>query len=503
MGPDLENVSPLVTYGLAGLAGLVVLSKLTQKSPLDALPSVGSDGFFGSLTGGLKYMTNASDIIREGYVQHKGKPFKVAVLYRWQVIVSGQKLADEVRKAPDDELSFLEATNDSLKTEYTLGHEIHNNPYHIPIIRSQLTRNLSALFHDIRDEIVTAFEETLQLKGNEWSAVPAMDAVMQIVCRTSNRLFVGLPLCRDPDWRALNIQFTIDVVKGGAVINLFPRFMSPLVAKYMTTVPTSIKRGMKHLQPIIEERQRYLDEYGTEWADKPNDMLSWLMDEAVGEERSVRNLTQRILTVNFAAIHTSSNSFTQALFNLAANPQYIKPLREEVEAIIEKEGWSKGAMVKMRKVDSFLRETQRFEGIGCLSMGRKALKDVTLSDGTIIPKGTIVAIASHATHRDEAVYDNAEVFEPFRFADLREEEGEAVKHQMVSTSLEYLPFGHGRHACPGRFFAANELKAMLAHVVLAYDVKLENDGPKPQNLNFGSAFAANTKAKVMFRKRQD
>ena len=30
------------------------------------------------------------------------------------------------------------------------------------------------------------------------------------------------------------------------------------------------------------------------------------MDEAEGEERSVKNLTVRILTVNFAAIHTSS-----------------------------------------------------------------------------------------------------------------------------------------------------------------------------------------------------
>ncbi|KAH7926847.1 cytochrome P450 [Leucogyrophana mollusca] len=497
----MENTS-LVTYGLAGLAGLVVVSKLTQKSALDVIPTVGSSGLFGSYLGGLKFMTNASEIVREGYARYKGKPFKVAVLYRWQVIVSGPKLLEELRKSPDDELSFLEATNDSLKVEYTLGHDIHHNPYHIPIIRSQLTRNLAALFPDIRDEIVTAFEETLQLKDNEWKNVPALDAVMQIVCRTSNRIFVGLPLCRDPDWRALNIQFTMDVVKGGAIINLFPTFMAPLVAQYMTTVPASIRRGMKHLRPIIEERQRYLDEYGKEWADKPNDLLAWLMDDAEGRERSVRNLTQRILTVNFAAIHTSSNSFTQALYWLAANPQYIQPLREEVEAIVAKEGWSKGAMVKMRKVDSFLKETQRIDGIGCLSMGRKALKDFTFSDGTFVPKGTIVSVASYATHHDDTVYENADVFEPFRFADLREEEGEAVKHQMVSTNLEYLPFGHGRHACPGRFFAANELKAMLAHIVVAYDVKLEGDGPRPSNLNFGSAFGANPKAKVMFRRRK-
>ena len=35
-------------------------------------------------------------------------------------------------------------------------------------------------------------------------------------------------------------------------------------------------------------------------------MLSWLMEDAVGEERDPRNLTLRILAINFAAIHTTS-----------------------------------------------------------------------------------------------------------------------------------------------------------------------------------------------------
>ena len=35
-------------------------------------------------------------------------------------------------------------------------------------------------------------------------------------------------------------------------------------------------------------------------------MLSWLMEDAVGEERDPRNLTLRILAVNFTAIHTTS-----------------------------------------------------------------------------------------------------------------------------------------------------------------------------------------------------
>lgn len=35
-------------------------------------------------------------------------------------------------------------------------------------------------------------------------------------------------------------------------------------------------------------------------------MLQWLIDAAEGEERTVRALVLRMLTVNIAAIHTSS-----------------------------------------------------------------------------------------------------------------------------------------------------------------------------------------------------
>ena len=56
-------------------------------------------------------------------------------------------------------------------------------------------------------------------------------------------------------------------------------------------------------------------------------------------------------------------SFTHALFHLAAEPHYAEPLREEVERVIKEDGWTKVAMTKMWKLDSFLKESQRINGI--------------------------------------------------------------------------------------------------------------------------------------------
>jgi hypothetical protein len=54
---------------------------------------------------------------------------------------------------------------------------------------------------------------------------------------------------------------------------------------------------------------------------------------------------------------------TQVLYRLIAKPEYVEPLRQEVETVIREEGWTKAAIDKMHKIDSFLRETQRVDGI--------------------------------------------------------------------------------------------------------------------------------------------
>ena len=77
---------------------------------------------------------------------------------------------------------------------------------------------------------------------------------------------------------------------------------------------------------------------------------------------------------------------------------------------------------------------------------RKALVDITLSNGTVIPTGTLCVAAALPTHTDSDNYTNPDVFDPFRFSGMREGEGEGTKHQYVSTSTEYIPFGHGKHA---------------------------------------------------------
>jgi hypothetical protein len=151
---------------------------------------------------------------------------------------------------------------------------------------------------------------------------------------------------------------------------------------------------------------------------------------------------------------------------MSISPEYIQPLREEVESIVKEQGWTKSAIFNMRKLDSFLREAQRLNSFSLskdypsncriphdtrllVAMERQALKDFTFSNGTFIPKGTYVAAVARPVHMDEDIYEDPLTFKPFRFAEAREgadDAKDAVKNQLVTTSLQYLLFGHGKHA---------------------------------------------------------
>lgn len=108
---------------------------------------------------------------------------------------------------------------------------------------------------------------------------------------------------------------------------------------------------------------------------------------------------------------------------------------------------------------------------------RVALKDTALPDGRILPRGSNVMVDSTDLW-NAAVYPEPQQFDAYRF--LRKREAGDSGSQFVQSGPDYHVFGGGRHICPGRFFANNELKLTLAHILLKYDVRLaQGCDPKP------------------------
>ncbi|KAK6216113.1 Metallothionein expression activator [Pestalotiopsis sp. IQ-011] len=126
-----------------------------------------------------------------------------------------------------------------------------------------------------------------------------------------------------------------------------------------------------------------------------------------------------------------------------------------------------------------------------------SIQEVTLSDGTVLPRGSRINL------HGPAIYSAPETFDAARFVRLREEAGSENAWQFVTTNPEHMLFGHGQHACPGRFFAANEVKIALAHMLLKYDWRFVPGETRPAKMSFESSIGVSTSGKIQFRRRKE
>ncbi|KAI9434914.1 cytochrome P450 [Lactarius psammicola] len=464
---------------------------------LEAIPTVGFSDPILSYLSALCFNLDGLPMFKDGYEKTRRGLFKIATFRRWMVLASGPGLIEDVRKAPDDVLSLSASLIDFIQPEYTLNLLDLDHEYLAGTIRSKLTRNIAVTFKEVHEELIISLDGSIPMQGDDWVKVPVVETMQRVICATTNRVFAKIK-----DYLTLNLNIAVNVVKFAAIIGLFPKPLRPIVTRLLSNLPSQIRQEMEFIRPMVEERFARMEEFGDDWDDKPNDMLMWLMSEAKGVERSLEGLARRLLIVNFVAIYTTSLTFTTVFYHLLSNPEYIEPLRHDVETAVAEEGWTKAGMDKMDKMDSFLQESQRVDGPGVLSLIRLALRPFTFSNGVTVPAGTLIAVPTAAIHMDGEIFRNPEEFDGFRFAKLRERDGHAVaRHQATSTSTEYLTFGYGRHACPGRFLAVNEVKALLAHILVTYDIKFEEGKQAPRSFII-NAVRIPGKANVMFRKRQ-
>ena len=100
-------------------------------------------------------------------------------------------------------------------------------------------------------------------------------------------------------------------------------------------------------------------------------------------------------------------------------------------------------------------------------------------------------------------YEDPLRYNPYRFMKMRETPSEESRAHLVSVSPQHFGFGHGLHACPGRFFAANEVKIAMAHILLKYDWKHAEGSADLKPLVIGSNLSHNPAIKLLVRRRKE
>ncbi|GAQ10181.1 fumitremorgin C monooxygenase [Aspergillus lentulus] len=490
---------------LLGTLGFVTLYYTLALSPKRARLPVYSthSGWFGSWYDALDYLRDSPGVLKAGYEEFSkhGRFYQLRTPVRW-VIVIPPKFVDEIRTAPPTHLSAKEAANDVQQAGYTVSPIVEANKFHFRIIKTDLTPSLELKINDLLDEISLVFQQEIGTPA-DWKPVVMARTAHRIATRTANRLLVGVPLCRNEDYLQMSIRYTIDVFGGADKLRAWPDFLKSTVTYFVTNVRERQKVARKHLIPYIKARLEEVEKLQqTSPKSKPVDSLQWVIDAAPSyQERDPERLMYRLLHLNVAAVHTTSVTFLNCVYDLALHTDIHSELRAEIESAVQTDGWTARSLSAMRKLDSFMLESQRLAPIASSQMTRAVIKDFTFSDGTTVPKGSYVLVPMHAMYLDDTIYPEASKFDAFRWSRLREQPGNENRYQFVTTSPTHINFGHGKDACPGRFFAAQEIKLLLAHTLLHYEVRLEDPTGLPKPTWYDRSRQPNQTARVLFRAR--
>lgn len=518
-----EQLTPTAILSAGLLLFCVWRTTFSRKSALPALPIIGYDQkqwFAWPRTLYFAY-TNYRVLYQEAYDNYlsKGQPCIMPEPNDTHVVLPStlsQWLCDQ----PDSILSASDRQNELLQSRYAFPiPKMAEKAHHMAVVKRDLTRRLNGLTGEIWDELEESFKRYWGENTEEWKEVNLMETMMRIVTRTSNRVFVGKEACRNEEYLDLCTSFAQDVPISSIIIRIVPGFLQPLLGPLIALPNRYHQYKIRRILAPEIQRRREIEESGDE--NPPNDFLQWFITYArnnlESEESTVTYLAARIATLNFAAIHTSTFSIVNAITDVVTSSDgksLLKMLQAEIEQVMAEDGgqWNKTSVQRMVKTDSVLRESMRYSTFmtGALQRAVVAKEGITTPDGLHIKQGNWVEVPAWPRHLDSSAYPDANTFTPLRFVDTSTKEngnGTASNSKAkaggglssVDTSPDFLTFSHGRHACPGRFFAANELKLALAYVAMYYEV--EPQVVEPKAIAFGSFMAPNPKLSVRIRRK--
>lgn len=373
------------------------------------------------------------------------------------------------------------------------------------LVRTRLTQNLARLIPQLKEEVeyITATEFP---ECKEWTAVKFQPFSLRCIARTSGRAFVGPAVCRNEAWMDTSINFAVHIFLALVKLQFFPAWLRP-IGQYLVSDLTKIRQDTTNakqmLIPIIEERLRDMECPGYE---KSDDLIQWLIDALPeGERRDYQAQAELQVILSAASIHTTNNLLVDCIYDLAANPDVAEELRQEATAVLETDpnaGWArKDSMAKLKRLDSFMKEVQRVSG-NVTSFIRKVRQPIDLSDGTHLPAGTKLLAPQCGISNDARYYPEPERFDALRFFKMRQRsDDDANRFQFTSISDTNMNFGAGKHACPGRFFAGNEVKMILAYFLINFDIKLKEGESRPKGMMLMMSKTPDPNAEIMFRRR--
>ena len=302
-----------------------------------------------------QFFRNGPALIREGYEKYKDSFFKVSGN---DLLIVPNKYLAELASMPPEKLSLNTAIVDAFQRLHSITAVITDNSLQSRMLTSRLTPKLGLHVPLVQEQFRKYLPLELPATEKEWTSINALNLARRMVHRGVATQFVT-ELAEDEEYLSTAISYSENGFKHNFLLRVFPDWAKPVVARLLPTswgVDWALTRAKRMIIPIIRERRRREQEDPS--YEKPDDFLQHLMDG--GQEiDDVETTVQRLMVTYLGSGPSTIIAVAQVLFDLCAHPEYVEPLRQEALEVLRKGGYTKQALAGMKKMDSFMRESQR------------------------------------------------------------------------------------------------------------------------------------------------
>ena len=357
------------------------------------------------------------------------------------ILMVGPEAHEAVFRAPDEQLS----TADSYQYMVPIFGEDIQYGAPLELERQQVKIQASAL----RSEKMKGYAKVIAKEVEEWvrgwgdaGEKDFYEELKQLVLRTSTHCLMG------SEFRAkLTDEF-------GALYHDLEQAISPasILDPYgQTEVFARRDRARARLQEIITDEVRTRRRTGGEHPD----MLQVFLDAEYldGTKLPDEQIPGMVVWIMFAGFHTSSNTASWTIVELARNPRFVPAIEREVDSVYGGgQELSFAALRELPELDRFIGEVLRLHP-PLVTLMRHVRKDFEYK-GCVIPAGDTIVISPYVSHRIPEIFPDPERFDPTRPA--------------PKSVFATIPFGGGRRKCVGNAFALLQVKSIFCALLSRY-----------------------------------
>jgi cytochrome P450 len=212
----------------------------------------------------------------------------------------------------------------------------------------------------------------------------------------------------------------------------------------------------QYLLQIIGSRRRHPRE--------PGDWLTHLIAGGLSDDL----IRDQMLTMLIAGHDTSTALLAWSLYLLGSHPAALAMAQTEVDNIVGDKPLNDHNIGSLHYLDQVIKESLRL--YPPIHVGNRKVDRPLNACGYAIPANTRVMYSIYLSHRDAALWPEANCFRPERFD---------RSQRPAQPPFTYVPFGGGPRNCIGAAFAQVEAKVILARILQSFDLTLVPQKVRP------------------------